>query len=127
MNSAAYQRLLEDHLASFMNGIGQGMVLQQDNAPIHVSKHMKAYFAQQNWKVSDWPAKSPDLNVIENVWGRLQNKIAEMSPKNLQELDAMIRKAWYEICTPDYCESLFKSIPTRLSKVIANDGSRIKY
>ena len=48
---------------------------QQDNAPIHVSKATRAFFQESNMQVMDWPAYSPDLNPIENVWGLLSRSI----------------------------------------------------
>ena len=44
---------------------------QQDNCPIHVSKMCKDFFKKSNVKILDWPAYSPDLNIMENIWGFL--------------------------------------------------------
>lgn len=38
---------------------GDGLIFQQDNASIHQSRYMKAWFADRNLSVIDWPANSP--------------------------------------------------------------------
>ena len=43
-------------------------IIQQDKAPAHSKKICKQYFQEANIVVLDWPGKSPDLNVIENLW-----------------------------------------------------------
>ena len=51
--------------------MGNDSVLQQDNCSIHVSKLMKEWMAKVNMTTLEWPARSLDLNLIENVWEML--------------------------------------------------------
>ena len=70
MNSKQYTDMFTEHfLEDFFCIAGNWAIFQQDNAPIHVSRHSKAFFSDKNVVLMDWPALSPDLNPIENVWG----------------------------------------------------------
>lgn len=48
-------------------------IFQQDNAPI--SGSTKTWFQQKNISVMQWPARSLDLNPIENVWGIMARQV----------------------------------------------------
>lgn len=72
----------------------------------------------------DWPAKSPDLNPLENVWGLVKNKVASRYPETLKELDTLVKGAWEETCTPECCSKLYGSLPQRVQDVLDKCGAR---
>ncbi len=49
-------------------------VFQQDSAPIHVSRHTKNWFSEEQVQVLEWLPRSPglNLNAIENLWAHLR-------------------------------------------------------
>ena len=54
------------------------LVFQQDNASSHASNHKTEFESDHgftNGHKMDWPACSPDLNPIENLWSTVKRNI----------------------------------------------------
>ncbi|CAD7078657.1 unnamed protein product [Hermetia illucens] len=129
MNSQEYQNVLQDNLLPFINSFeGNEVIFQQDNASVHVSRSTKAWLEANSIATLEWPAYSPDLNPIENVWGWLVRQIysqdKEYSSRN--ELKEAIERAWHEL-TPQMLSKYIHSMPNRIFEVIKKGGNTIDY
>uniref|UniRef100_A0A9J8A6U5 Tc1-like transposase DDE domain-containing protein n=1 Tax=Cyprinus carpio carpio TaxID=630221 RepID=A0A9J8A6U5_CYPCA len=75
-------------------------IFQQDLASAHSAKATSTWFKDHGIPVLNWPANSPDLNPIENLWGIVKRKMRYARPKNAEELKATIRATW-ALITPE--------------------------
>ena len=46
--------------------------------------------------VTDWPSQSPDLNVIENLWAIVKNRIFKRNPKNIYTFWTIINEEFFD-------------------------------
>jgi len=54
---------------------GNDFFFQEDNCSVHKAKSVRTFMKESNIKVLDWPAKSPDLNIVEDIWKMLSTDI----------------------------------------------------
>jgi transposase len=100
--------------------------LIEDNDPKHTSKFCKDFKDHNNIHVLPWPANSPDLNPIENVWGLLKVKIREKQPQTIRALKKLISNEWKSFDFI-YCQNLVNSMENRLTSCIIAKGDHICY
>ena len=78
LNSIQYcEEVLGPYLLPLMRKISPRKKLEviEDGASSHTSKYTWAYRLQHGIRRLLWPASSPGLNLIENVWALLKNNL----------------------------------------------------
>lgn len=129
MNSEYYTQVLENVLLPIADTVvGEDWILQQDNAAVHTSRHTTDFLDTYDIDTLTWPAKSPDLNIIENLWGVLARGVYRNGRQfdNVPDLQDAIMDEWNKI-KRDYIRKLYKSIQSRLVAVIQNKGGMNSY
>ncbi len=119
VNAAIYLEILEHFMLPSADKLygDADFIFQQDLAPAHTAKGTKSWFNDHGVTVLDWPANSPDLNPIENLWGIVKRKMRDTRPNNADDLKAAIKETWASI-PPQQCHKLITSMPRRIEAVI---------
>ncbi|POM65607.1 Transposase [Phytophthora palmivora] len=128
-NSFNYQETLTNYLLPFGEAFHAGRyIFQHNNASIHASHSTKDFLKSCDVTVLDWPALSPDLNPIENVWGILAREVYRGGKQYMtpQDLKSAIQGAW-ENLELSRLRSLVKSMPDRASDVLEVKGKKTNH
>lgn len=125
-NGEKYAELIENSF--FYQVMSDEFVLVHDNAPCHTAKASKDKIEELKIDVLDWPAYSPDLNPIENLWGHIVRNIyaGGKTYDNVDELWEAIQQCWENI-PKKIIKSLVKSMCKRMVNLLENGGRTLKY
>lgn len=150
VDGEAYAELLFDGLLSLVDDLlaipndattievatENTLLFMHDNAPCHKPEDIKELLKESHIPVMKWPAQSPDLNPIENLWpdlkARFRKRFFELgyrpshSPAILQQCEKLLQEVW-QSTAPGLIMKLIESMPRRVEAVIAAEGGPIKY
>ena len=126
MNSNIYCEILQQSMIPSLQKLSRRALFQHDNDPKHTSKTTTALLKRLRVKLMDWPSMSPDLNLIELLWGILKRKVEVRKVSNTCQLHDVVMEEWKSnpVAT---CEALVNSMHRRVKAVLDNDGGHTKY
>ena len=104
----------------------------QDNDPVQNSKVAMNAFARQKIKLHAIPAKSPDVNVIENLFNTTKRNLAKEAIKENITIES--KSQFAERCkslllhySTKRINNLIDSLPQRMKLLIEKKGLQLKY
>ena len=127
MNAEKYVESLEGNMiVEFLRQRGKGAIFQQDGASCHTASSTKRWLAGQNVAfLEGWPANSPDLSPIEQIWGICKRFIIQRfgmrTPLTIEMLETSVREA-YEQIQQRTIMILTLSVQFRIRLCIARNG-----
>ena len=101
-------------------------ILLYDNDSKHRSGMSLDYYIQNDIRLLEWPAYSPDHNPIENIWANINNKLGARVYNNKDTLEADIKYNW-NVYAKDYSEIVVHSMKKRIDACILKEGKRTGY
>jgi transposase len=131
LNKELYIEILEDEFQQTLEYYGKevgDIIFQQDNAPPHVAQVVQDWFEDHDLEVMEWPANSPDLSPIENLWTQVKRKLYQYPTPaaGMLELWERVQEVW-EGVTVEQCQNLIESMPRRIQACIKAKGGPTKY
>lgn len=108
-------------------GYGMRHYIVQDNCRIHTAKKVLRRGRQLGYNLLFHPPNSPDLNAIENVWGRFKQRLAQIEdlPTNREELWEVCQREWNAI-PQEKIDNTIDSMSRRRRRLRLNMGGALK-
>ncbi|KAH7934295.1 hypothetical protein HPB49_024581 [Dermacentor silvarum] len=118
MTAAAYTDVIETVLLPYVldGPFPDGLYhFQQDGASVHTATKVRE-LDSLGVMTLDWPAGSPDLNIIENVWGLLKKNLAKqpgLTRCSSNDLWGAVEKEWVRLRNDPTLVTTFTSLSLR--------------
>ena len=85
----------------FIQFHGPNVTFMHDNARPHLATITRQFLATKNVNVMDWPANSPDLIPVEQVWDELGRHVRRNNAiHTVNDLAAALQAEWANLPAP---------------------------
>ncbi|KAF8701453.1 Transposase, partial [Rhizoctonia solani] len=126
-----YVEILEDEFKQTLEYYGLDMekvIFMQDNASSHKAHIVQDWFQENGLEAFEWPANSPDLNPVENLWDQIKRELYsyETPATGMLELWERVQEIWYKV-SAQKCQDLMESMSRRIWACIKAKGGPTRY
>lgn len=141
MNASKYINLLNRHLLRFYPELEDTRMeeeveaeqlppfcFMQDNSTSHTAKIVQNWGLENDVNFLKWPSNSPDLNIIENIWAYIQDRLYEAKAQLTCPDDT-----WEKVCEIwdhiplTYIQDLYEDLPLRMQELKLMKGGPISH
>lgn len=134
MNSQMYCQCVHEMIDELREKFEHdNFVVIHDNARWANSRHTVEYLRNNDLErfLEFIPARSPDINIIENLWKILKERVrkrmfVEGQVRNRDDYLELVACTWSGI-ELEIVNNLYESLPKRMSDIIKSGGQLIKY
>lgn len=122
------EEILAVHVIPYVDYIGNAFTFMHDNARAHTSRIIHDCISEVGFRFMEWPACSPDLNLIEHLWDELKRRIRarRRAPTSIPELIVAVEEEWLNI-PQETISNLIESMPNRMRDVVRARGGHTHY
>ncbi|GFW43854.1 transposable element Tcb2 transposase [Trichonephila clavipes] len=120
--------VLLPHVRLFRGAVSDKFVFMDNNATCHRTLAVQDCLDSEGIQRLVWPARSPDLNPIENVWDALGRKVAGRNypPTNKKTLIRALTEEWDKL-SQQLLDNVVQSMVRRVECCITLQGGHIPY
>ncbi|GFW15240.1 transposable element Tcb2 transposase [Trichonephila clavipes] len=106
--------VLDPYVRLFRGAYGRDFLFMDDNARPHRANLVDEFLESEDIKRIPWPANSPDLNPIENLWDYLGRAIARRHPppRDVNGLKTALLEEW-SLIPQTVINNVISSLKTR--------------
>ncbi|GFW54961.1 transposable element Tc1 transposase [Trichonephila clavipes] len=120
--------VLLPHVRLFRGAVGDKFVFMDDNATCHRTLAVQDCLDSEGIQRLVWPARSPDLNAIENVWDALGRQVAGRNCPHTYKntLIRALTEEWDKL-PQQLLDNVVQSMVRRVECCITLHGGHIPY
>jgi hypothetical protein len=130
MNGQQYADIINDK--QFEPCLGRNRTILQDNCPVQNSAIAREAFKNNNIKLFSIPMRSPDINIIENLFHSIKRDLRKQAIDRgiVKESKQQLRQRVCKLLAEYPCKKINKlvdSLPKRVAQLKTTKGNRLKY